>query len=73
MLFFACSRGSVIVEFILYIKSAKTQENRLEKLKAAISANGTFGRYKAKDLVLLSDEITTSTTPGSPKPTGIRE
>mgnify|MGYP006862612431 CR=1 FL=1 len=71
---FAFSRGSVIVEFILYIKTAKTEENRLEKLEAAISAHGTFGRYKAGHLVLPSSESTTFTTPGSsPKPTGTRQ
>ena len=57
----------------MFIKTAKTEENRLEKLKAAISANGTFGRYKAGDLVLLADEGTTSTSSGSRKPTGIRK
>ena len=45
----------------------------LQILKAAISVNGTFGRYKAEDLDLLSDESAAVTTPRSPKLTGVKE
>ncbi|XP_015748651.1 PREDICTED: hemicentin-2-like [Acropora digitifera] len=55
--------GSVIVYFVLYFNTALTPEKGLENLKIVISTNGTFGRYKARDLLSLSDRSTTSTTP----------
>ncbi|KAK2547157.1 hypothetical protein P5673_033060, partial [Acropora cervicornis] len=55
--------GGVIVEFIRYFKTALTPEKGLENLRAVISSNGTFGRYKAGALVPLSDKNTTITTP----------
>jgi len=55
--------GSVIVYFVLYFKTALTPEKGLENLKIVISTNGTFGRYKARDLLSLSDRSTASTTP----------
>lgn len=62
-LLFSLRPGSVIVYFVLYFKTAVTPEKGLENLKIVISTNGTFGRYKARDLFSLSDKSTTSTTP----------
>lgn len=65
---FSFRPGSVIVYFVLYFKTAVTPEKGLENLRVVIYSNGTFGRYKAGDLVPLSNKSTTSTTP-----TGIKE
>ena len=62
-LLFSLRPGSVIVYFVLYFKTALTPEKGLENLKIVISTNGTFGRYKARDLLSLSDSSTASTTP----------
>ena len=70
---FALRPGSVIVHFILYFKTAVTPEKGLENLRAAISSNDSYADFPAKDLLPLSDESTTSATPGSPKPIGIKE
>ena len=53
--------GSVIVYFILYFKTAVTPEKGIENLRIAISSNGTFGDFQAKDSILMSEESTTST------------
>ena len=55
--------GSVIVYFILYFKTAVTPKKGIENLRVAISSNGTFGDFQAKDLDLISEESTKSTTP----------
>lgn len=47
-----------------------TREKGLDNLRVAVSSNGTFGGVKAK---YLADKSTTSATPASPKPAGIRE
>ena len=67
LLIFAFRPGSVIVYFILYFKTAVTPEKGIENLRVAISSDGTFGDFQAEDLVLLSDESTTSTTPTGTK------
>ena len=54
--------GSVIVYFILYFEAAVTPDKGIENLRVAISSNGTFGDFQAKDLVLHSEERTKSTT-----------
>ena len=54
--------GSVIVYFILYFKTAVTPEKGIENLRVAVSSNGTFGNFQAKNLVLMSEESTKSTT-----------
>ena len=62
MLIFTFRPGSVIVHFILYFKTALTPEKGIENLRVAISSNGTFGNFKAKDLVLFAEESTNSNT-----------
>ena len=54
--------GSVIVYFILYFEATVTPDKGIENLRVAISSNGTFGDFQAKDLVLHSEERTRSTT-----------
>ncbi|XP_044164816.1 fibroblast growth factor receptor 2-like isoform X1 [Acropora millepora] len=56
------SPGSVIVYFILYFKTAVTAEKGIENLRVAVSSTGTFGDFQAKNLVLISDKSTKSTT-----------
>ena len=56
------SPGSVIVYFILYFNTAMTPEKGIENLRVAISSTGTFGDFQAKNLVLISDKSTKSTT-----------
>ena len=58
----AFSPGSVIVYFILYFKTAVTAEKGIENLRVAVSSTGTFGDFQAKNLVLISDKSTKSTT-----------
>ncbi|XP_015765383.1 PREDICTED: platelet-derived growth factor receptor alpha-like isoform X2 [Acropora digitifera] len=53
--------GSVIVYFILFFKTAVTPEKGIQNLRIALSSNNTFGNFRAKDLVLMSEEGTTST------------
>ena len=67
LLIFAFRPGSVIVYFILYFKTAVTPEKGIENLRVAISSGGTYGDFQAEDLVLLSGESTTSTTPTGTK------
>ena len=57
--------------FILYFKTAVTPEKGIEKLRVAISSNGTFGDFQAKNLVLMSEESTKSTTTTGIKGLGI--
>ncbi|XP_067052060.1 uncharacterized protein [Acropora muricata] len=64
------SLGSEIdVFFTLCFNPTVTTETVVQILKDALNLNGTFGRYRAGRLALLEDDSTTSTTPGSPKPT----
>ena len=63
--------GSVIVDFILYFKTAVTPEKGIENLRVAIFSNGTFGDFQAKDVVLHSEESTKSTTTTGIKGLGI--
>lgn len=58
----AFSPGSVIVYFVLYFKTAVTPEKGIENLRVAVSSNGTFGDFQAKNLVLISEKRTKSTT-----------
>ncbi|XP_067039370.1 fibroblast growth factor receptor 3-like isoform X2 [Acropora muricata] len=55
-------RGSVIVHFNLYFKTAVTPEKGTENLRVAISANGTFGDFQVEKLVIYSKKRTNSTT-----------
>lgn len=71
---FAFSLGSEIdVFFTLCFNPAVTTETVVQILKDALNLNGTFGSYRAGRLALLEDDSTTSTTPGSHKPTGKRK
>ncbi|XP_015773062.1 PREDICTED: fibroblast growth factor receptor 3-like isoform X3 [Acropora digitifera] len=55
-------RGSVIVHFILYFKTALTPEKGIENLRVAISANDTIGDFQVEELVIYTRKSTNSTT-----------
>ena len=59
---FSFRRGSVIVHFTLYFKTAVTPEKGIENLRVAISANDTIGDFQVEELVIYSRKSTNSTT-----------
>ena len=68
---FSIRRGSVIVHFIQYFKTAVTPEKGIKNLRVAISANDTFGDLQVNKLVIYSRKSTNSTTTKGTKGLGI--
>ena len=68
---FSFRRGSVIVHFILYFKTALTPEKGIENLRVAISANDTIGDFQVEELVIYTRKSTNSTTTTGIKRLGI--
>mgnify|MGYP000090835885 FL=1 len=68
---FSFRRGSVIVHFILYFKTAVTPEKGIENLRVAISANDTIGDFQVEELVIYTRKSTNSTTTTGIKGLGI--